>query len=336
MSEWDFLYNKAHNEFLNFLATTGAFGLISYCLIIVWFTVWSVIKLKSRSGYLIAGFLAGFLGLAVSNFFGFSVVPIALFFFLWPAFSFSLTQPRIQARSRPRPYYSLSVSQSAAIFFVCLLTLYLLSQVINLWRADRIFNLGRNYIKTDQVQAGFDYLQQAVTLSPKEPLFRSEYAEAAAKMAYLYHSQATPAAELENQLINEAIANSDLVIQANPVHLNYWKSRIKVFTLLSLIDQKYQLPALEALTQAIALSPTDAKLYYNLGLTYSQLGQTGLAEQALIQAIDLKENYEASRFSLGLLYEQTRQPAKAKQQYLYILNHLNPDNDKVKTLLKSL
>ncbi len=34
VSEWDFLYNKAHNEFLNYLATTGAIGLVAYILMI--------------------------------------------------------------------------------------------------------------------------------------------------------------------------------------------------------------------------------------------------------------------------------------------------------------
>ncbi len=29
-SEWRYLYNKAHNEYLNYLATTGAFGLLTY------------------------------------------------------------------------------------------------------------------------------------------------------------------------------------------------------------------------------------------------------------------------------------------------------------------
>ena len=37
VSEWDFLYNKAHNEFLNYLATTGAVGAFSYVLLLVWF-----------------------------------------------------------------------------------------------------------------------------------------------------------------------------------------------------------------------------------------------------------------------------------------------------------
>ena len=32
-SEWDYVYNKAHNEYFNYLATTGFIGLISYLFI---------------------------------------------------------------------------------------------------------------------------------------------------------------------------------------------------------------------------------------------------------------------------------------------------------------
>ncbi|TSC63692.1 MAG: Uncharacterized protein G01um101493_362, partial [Microgenomates group bacterium Gr01-1014_93] len=39
-SEWDFLYNKAHNEFLNYLATTGLVGFGSYSIIFITFIIW--------------------------------------------------------------------------------------------------------------------------------------------------------------------------------------------------------------------------------------------------------------------------------------------------------
>jgi len=152
-----------------------------------------------------------------------------------------------------------------------------------MWRADYQFNLGRNYLKANQLPAGLTLLQKAVALSPQEPLFRSEYAEGLAKLAYAYES--TPAAQL-------AVTQSDLVIKTNPVHLNYWKSRIKIFLLLAKLDQQYELQALDAIQQAIKLAPTDAKLYYNLGLIYNQLGQKDLAKQTLQTALELKPNYD--------------------------------------------
>jgi O-antigen ligase len=39
-SEWDFLYNKAHNEYLNYLATTGTVGLCTYLIFIFFIGVW--------------------------------------------------------------------------------------------------------------------------------------------------------------------------------------------------------------------------------------------------------------------------------------------------------
>jgi len=82
-SEWNFVYNKAHNEYLNIAANTGSFGLLSYLGLII-FSIF--IFLKTKNYYL----LAGYTGLAITNFFGFSVVPTQLEFFLFPAIAIAL------------------------------------------------------------------------------------------------------------------------------------------------------------------------------------------------------------------------------------------------------
>ena len=76
-SEWELLYNKAHNEFLNYLATTGILGLGSY-LILLFF------MLKSFRRSQIA-LLAGWITISITNFWGFSVVIMQLLLFLLPA-----------------------------------------------------------------------------------------------------------------------------------------------------------------------------------------------------------------------------------------------------------
>lgn len=272
LSEWDFLYNKAHNEYLNFLATTGAFGLFSYLFFI---SAVLIFFLKNPGGLML-----GFISILITNFFGFSVVPVALFFFMFPAFALTLSAtivPKSVKEEKPAGW------QYALIIVILLFTVYGLRFTVNLWKADYQFNLGRNYLKANQLQAGLTLLQKAVALSPHEPLFRSEYAEGLAKLAYAYTS--TPAAQL-------AVAQSDLVIKANPVHLNYWKSRVKIFLLLANIDPGYTQQALDTTLQAVKLAPTDAKLYYNLGLIYNQLGQKELAKQTLLTALELKPNYD--------------------------------------------
>ncbi len=78
LSEWDFLYNKAHNEFLNLLATTGTLGMVAYLTLIAV----SLKRLRNNPAY-----LGAYISILVTNFFGFSVVIIGLFFFLLPAFN---------------------------------------------------------------------------------------------------------------------------------------------------------------------------------------------------------------------------------------------------------
>ena len=93
-SEWNFLYNKAHNEFLNYLVTSGLFGLGTYLAIIAWFFYLSLRKLlKHRddpNGLLILSFLASCITIIITNFFGFSVVIVNIYLFLIPTFAFAI------------------------------------------------------------------------------------------------------------------------------------------------------------------------------------------------------------------------------------------------------
>ncbi len=96
LSEWDFLYNKAHNEYLNLLATTGTFGFLAYLSIVFVFSYrvlkFTIYNLQSKNNFQIENFkfqialFVAWVSILVTNFFGFSVVIIGLFFFLIPAF----------------------------------------------------------------------------------------------------------------------------------------------------------------------------------------------------------------------------------------------------------
>ena len=86
-AEWEFLYNKAHNEYLNIAACTGLLGLGAYLFLIGKFVWWNL-KRRGQST-LRAGVFAGWVGVVISNFFGFSVVTTSLLFWLYLAFSIS-------------------------------------------------------------------------------------------------------------------------------------------------------------------------------------------------------------------------------------------------------
>jgi len=114
-SEWNFVYNKAHNEYLNFLATTGTVGFSAYVLLIITslFQISNVKflisnqapknKMSKKLGQLYSldgsgirlipiALLSGYISILVTNFFGFSTVAIGVLFFLFPAIAFKLNE----------------------------------------------------------------------------------------------------------------------------------------------------------------------------------------------------------------------------------------------------
>ncbi len=94
-SEWELLYNKAHNEFLNYLATTGITGLLSYLLLLVVIsrvfikTIYDH-RMTTNDNYMTIALLAGWISIPITNFWGFSVVITQLFLWLFPALIITL------------------------------------------------------------------------------------------------------------------------------------------------------------------------------------------------------------------------------------------------------
>jgi putative inorganic carbon (hco3(-)) transporter len=173
VSEWDFLYNKAHNEFLNFLATTGLFGLATYVVMVSTFTLfplWSVWRKGKEEKadqqhpadrILFSSALAsGLLALSISNFFGFSTVMVNVLLFLLPAFfvvkylplqmkTWSFAEEEPQEDGEPTKNTEEDTSRILAVISYVILFCVaagLLFSVYSLWRADYLYTRGKQYI----------------------------------------------------------------------------------------------------------------------------------------------------------------------------------------------
>jgi len=325
VSEWDFLYNKAHNEYLNFLATTGSFGLASYLLLQLWFIFFCLKnifsqKLKADNQLLTTGLLSGYIGLASSNFFGFSTVTTGLFFFLWPALAVSSIR---YTKYHIRYTKPLTPKQIIGISAVILTTSYWLLTTARWWYADTRFAKGKKYLEAGYSTNAFPFLQQATHLMPNEPTFHSELAKAAASLSVSTASSSTESAGLYASL---ALAELDLTQTLNPVHLNFVKARASaLFTLASLNPQFWE-DAETSLLYGLSLSPTDAKLYYNLGALYFKLEDNQKALAMLNKAILLKPNYETARLTLAKLHEDLGNTQEAIKHYQYIVDNIATKN----------
>lgn len=331
VSEWDLLYNKAHNEYLTILANTGLVGLITYLGLIGAFTIWVLRQIIAKKSVLIAALFAGYASILVTNFFGFSVVPVNLLFFLTPAMVMTLVRTKKPKKEKKQ---SLNKRQLLAVVLILLLALYIIVYLAKFWYADTRFAVAEKLNDSAWYERGYNELQTAISFHPGEPYYRSEMSLALAGLAEL--ADEADDATLSAQLAKMAIDESDLALKISPYHLNFWKERAKMFIALAEVDSRYQQNALDALLRAAELAPTDAKVSYNLGLLYSHLDQIDTAIKTMEHTIELKPNYDKARYALALFYEEKGKIKEAREQLEYILEKINPADTQAKRKLEEL
>jgi putative inorganic carbon (hco3(-)) transporter len=351
VSEWDFLYNKAHNEYLNYLATTGLFGFLSYMAVILGFIFWSLRQLlfkekaehlQSSSYLLISSLLAGYVSYLIQNIFGFSVVVIAMFFFLFPALAFSYsgaTYPLHLSKGLLdffqkilKVIYKREVYKNLTYAFLLLFLVLTLSTILRFWVGDYFFKQGSNYSDSGNPGRAYNYLIWAVRFNGGEPLYRSELGYAASSAAVaLSEEDATLSANLKD----EAIEETNKALSISPKNLSLIRTAIRTHYQLSAIDPKFEGETIKTIDKAIELAPTDAKLYYNKGLILFSAGQDDEAIKVLNQAKELKPNYTEVYFTLGTIYDQKQDFKMALQGFEAVLK-LDPTNTDAKAKVEEL
>jgi hypothetical protein len=347
VSEWDFLYNKAHNEFLNYLATTGLLGLLTYCALLGWFG-WKTLRWSFTSNAEFSDRLLGLalvcsvLGLSVSNFFGFSTVAVTVMMYLWFALANILStdvsstnqQSKSKTKATSSPHSTSSgwqLEQAAAMVLVWLAVLIGWWQIYQTFMADHWYTLGKNFINQGQLDVGAGYIQMAAKASPQEGLFADELSITYAQLAISLFSQGQT--ETANQLAQAALLMSDEALRLNPAQLNFHRTRVRVFLTLAQANPALAEEADRALVVAQTLAPTDAKLVYYQSTIAHDLGNQEKAIQLLEKTISMKPNYEEPRMMLAtILWRNKQQPTQALEQVEYVLQYIAPNNQKAKDL----
>jgi putative inorganic carbon (HCO3(-)) transporter len=328
VSEWDFLYNKAHNEYLNFLATTGSVGTLAY-LILIFASLYQLSKskfpnAKHQSLLTTRALLSGYVSILATNFFGFSVIPVALLTFLYPAMAIAMAEQRTKNKEQKSKleYSDLNHTQKMLIIFVLCAMSYSLFAIGKYWYADISFAKGKSDNDTANYTTARRFLKKAVKLSSHEAIFWNELSEATTGIAVKLSEQGNQDKAI--QFAKTAISESDRAVTLSPANVNLKRDRASMFIKLSIINPNLLTLTRDTLTVAIQQAPTDAKLYYNLALSYVRTGDNKGAIDTLKQTIELKPNYTKAYYALGLIYLDEVEEELAKQQFQYILEKLDP------------
>ncbi len=304
-SETDFLYNKAHNEYLNFLATTGFLGLATYLFLI--FSIISSLRVsasaepkQSPTTKLSTPLILGFISILITNYFGFSVVNIGLFFFLFPAIYLSTQSKNLRSVICDLR----SVDPFIPSLIVVLVGIFCLVKVKNIWLGDIYYGKGKGNLEANI---------KAIALNPSEPLYVSQlgYIQSLVAAQVIYPQMAKMAtAEAEtklkaekyfNQYISDSLTNTQSAVDMNPWNLNLYKNKARAELTLATLDPKYNNQAINTLLKIIELSPTDPANFYNLGILYKTINNKEEAERAFSKALELYPFHQGAKDQLVVL-----------------------------------
>lgn len=355
-SEWDYLYNKAHNEYLNFLATTGILGLGTYLFFISLFLFYAFKYFKAQKSLnqilLPAAIIGGFISILISNFFGFSVVLLNLFLFLLPAIFLMITGKKSKlytipknAKTESSRIKEFTTMQYVGLTILTILSIFFFLNILNLWTADKSYALGYNLNKIgDYVRANAP-LENAVKTRPSEDLYKNELSANLASLALAFAQDNQP--ENASVLAQRAKTLSDDVIRNNPNNVVYYKTRTRTLFTLSQMRPEILNEAYETILAAQLLAPTDAKILYNKALIEEVAEQKEKALETLNETIKIKSNYLDAYYRKAIILislsenveDQNKAQmyrSEAKETLEYILTNLSPNFEEAKELLKTL
>ena len=318
VSEWDFLYNKVHNEFLNYLAETGILGFSTYLawLLITCWLLWK--KGQQYASVFNSSWMVflSLIGISIVHFFGFSIVATNLLLFTLPVIALRDTEI-VETKIKNK----LSWWQHLLSVIVALAAIYVMISITKVWQADRWYKKSEEQQKESRYTEAAQSLQKAIKLAPNEALYYDEFANIYSVLSFQYNVLKQD--QFSKELATAAIQSSNKALLLNPRHLNFYKTRTRVFLVLAQSDPSYYVDAEHTLLSAIDLSPNDAKLYYNLGVVQKEINKIPEAQASLEKCVQLKPNYLKAREELADLYAQNKQPDKSLEQLQFIINHLS-------------
>lgn len=361
-TEWDFLYNKAHNEYLNELSTKGLVGFIPYILFIgtfLYLCLRFVLKHTTHRTYttnktskksngsdnlLVMAILASYISYLIQNIFGFSVVGVSLLFYLLPAFYFTYygAQTRIIAVGYAQTLLARQFIRTTVYCIAAVLFLYAITLVARFWIADTFYAKGYSAIANGNAFDAYEQLLQATYFNRSEPLYFSYLGYVASQLAEL--AKGENEAQLYEKFFDDAVSFTQQAIATSPRNLTIVRNATKTYTQLALLNQEYSDKALFYAQQSVLLSPTEPRDRLRYAQILHYFDKTAEAEEAFKKAIELKPDYKDARVGYAKFLAGTNQINQAQRQSAilgaidvlqYSLEHVASPDAEIEQLIAS-
>jgi tetratricopeptide (TPR) repeat protein len=284
---------------------------------------------KNSDFYLVLALLSGYISLLITNFFGFSVVPTSVLFYLFPALAIAVKNKGLSSDQKKQ---SLSTIQITGIAVVSLVALYSLMMLFNYWHADYMYARAQEAQNNEDYTNSLKYYRSAIDLEPNEAVYHAQLGSLYADLTTAKEADAT----LIQTFTTSSVQEMAMAQKLSPQNVRILKLIANSYATLGDKDPKYLVTTLELTQKLQVFAPTDPSVLYQQCLTFAKLDHFTEALESCETAITMKPDYKIARRLSAYLYEQTKQPEKAKAHLQYILKNISPDDVAVQDELKKL
>ena len=314
-SEWDFIYNKAHNEYLNYLATTGYVGLSAYLLMIVGTIILFYFSFKDKKNenqdiWILLSLFLSYITILITNFFGFSISIIQLFFYLIPACLIVYLGKRVnyEVSLDVKVWQKSNLQKKLILLLVTFMGFTGGLYVYRYYIADMQYAKAQEYLALDDYSQATEELYKALG-NRYEHVYEYKISSALASMAFVQSFGSDDKAV--RNIITFSKNHNLNTLKQSPYNIIYLRTQAKNYYLYyqvtnDIVDLQKSIDASE---KVIKIAPTDAQSYYQLALYYwiagnetkEKDGYLTKANETIIQSLNLRPNYIEAKELLGEL-----------------------------------
>jgi O-antigen ligase len=215
-SEWDFVFNKPHNYYIEIWSESGIFSLLSFIFILY-------LMFKKSPDFIKPSVVA----FGVSNIFGWPVVSTSLLF--WLLASYALEE-RFEKKSgslfsiSTRPKF-LVIFSSVVLWGVCFFVLFNLSKI---YRADINFKKSQEFLSNGDKERALYFANKSIDLNPLEP----NYYRGRAKVLTVYLLPTKDISSVKEKMYSDIKKSLEL----NPLNLVTIRNSIPLYYFLAVED----------------------------------------------------------------------------------------------------
>jgi tetratricopeptide (TPR) repeat protein len=321
--------DRAHNELLDLVVTTGALGLLAFLLLMGGFFYYGLSLLwrtRSFSAQIsLMALLSAMFAHLVEAQFGILLPSTELLLWLYFALvsAMYITGTAAAEEERTDLVGPLPAEASAdkanrlrsvlALLVVCLMPFFASFSNINLLLADVYLRQGIGFRNAKQYTESIAAYDRAIQVFPLEPRF---YQYKAATYYELAQSISDDELEARGQLLQAGVDAFAKALELQPLDPEYNACTGKLYGYWArTVDPNKFEQAVEFYERALQLAPRDTLYRNELGRVYFDAGRHEEALRHLRLSVEIDPKFSATHYNLGLVYLELGEKNKAEEHF---------------------